>query len=234
MRGETLEVVKAYEEFIEEIAWKEKEDAQKAVGQSPARSVKKEREPEDFTTAEWQKDRMIPLLDTSCAERVDSALQETISRWPAEEGLKIVRVEVLDERGEVNHTIHSGRPLEFEIEFVAERNDSFQCQFAILIMTLEGTALIRHLSDSMPFQLSQGETECVRLHYGATQLAAGEFVFSAALFKHYNPDDVGSAVRYDILSRSFRLKIVPKHSSEPAYFHHPGEWIVVGSSGRES
>ena len=232
MRGGSLEVVKAYEEFIEQITWKAKKEAQEAVARSPVRFDLKEHETEDFSTAEWQKDRMIPLLDTSSTPNVDSAMQESISRWPAEGGLKIVRVEVFDEHGEINHTIHSGRSLEIEIEFVAEHDGSFQCRIAILIMTLEGMALTRHLSDPMGFRLARGETGSVRLRYGATQLAAGEFVFSAALFKRYDPDDVGSAIRYDILSRSFRLKIVPRHSSEPAYFHHPGEWIVGGSSRR--
>lgn len=226
MRGEAIEIVKAYEEFIERLARQGMEKARQVLVSLPNEPKSEHHEPEDFATAEWQKERMLSLLDTHGAPDVKFTNGEGVSRWPAEKGLKIVRVEVLDEHGAVSHTIRSGRPLDIEIEFIAEHADDFQCRFVLLIMTLDGIALTRHVSEPMHFKLAEGETACVRLHYRATQLASSEFVFSAALFKHYDLDDSSTAIRYDLLSRSFRLKILPIHLSEPAYFHHPSEWLA--------
>ena len=226
MRDDSIEIVKAYEEFIEQLAWKRKNSTQWAAAASTRKDLPQcRRVAEDYKTVAWQIERLLPLLDTNDPSKGNPRTEKTISRWPGEDGLKIARVEVFDRDGTVNHIIKSGQPLDIEVEIVAEWNDKFKCQFAILIMTLEGLGLTRHLSEPMNFRLKKGETARVRLRYRTTQLAAGDFVFSAALFKHYDPDDVSSAIRYDILSRSFKLKILPTHSSEPAYFHHPSEWI---------
>ena len=226
MHDHAIDVVKAYEEYIEQLAWKNKRDSQTSMAAATLAVCRPRKDVEDYSTAEWELERMLPLLDTDCSPEVTGTSGSKISRWPGEQGLRIVRVEVLDSHGNIAHHILSGQPLDIEIGFVAQRTAAFPCRFAILIMTLDGVRLTRHLSQLMHFELSEGQVGSVRLRYSSTLLAAGEFVFSAAIFKHYDPNDEASAIRYDILSRSFRLQISPRHTSEPGYFHHPGEWVL--------
>ncbi len=98
-------------------------------------------------------------------------------------------------------------------------------------MTLqEGVGLVRQLSPEFSFHLDKDETRTFRMHIDNLLLAKGEFVFSVALFKTYDPDDTSTAVRYDLLSRSFKLTVNPKMRSEPAYLHHPANWEQLEDS----
>ena len=226
--GDAIDVIKAYEEYIEHMTRHENARSQAADTAVPAAVPAAATSGQlDFSTAEWQKERMVSMLDTSQTHGVKGTVGKGISRWPAEKGLKIVRVEVLNKDGVATNTIHSGCPLDIEIEFVAEKNGDFDCRFVVLLMTLDGVSLTRHLSEPFHFALMEGETRSVRLRYRSTLLASGEFIFSAGLFKQYDPNNCDSAIRYDLLSRSFKLKIVPRHASEPAFFHHPSEWLAA-------
>ena len=223
-QGNVLDVVRSYEEYIEKLSSKNKGIEMSAP--SAAASQPHESERRDFATPEWQRDRFARLLDPDFKTGVNGS-GAAISRWPGETGLAVSRVELLDEHGKRTGTVHYGRPIDFEVEILAEESGQFEFRIAILIMTLEGVGVTRHLSEPFTADFHAGGRQVVRLHYPATQLASGEFVFSVGLFKRYEPDDTSTAIRYEILSRSFRFKVIPKHSSEPAIFHHPAEWQVV-------
>ncbi|GAA0599782.1 ABC transporter ATP-binding protein [Caenispirillum bisanense] len=232
MAGSALDIVKAYEEYIQELSYREQRKAHEAAAAaSPAGPVPMSvTEQKDYETHAWQRDQMMKLLaDGGPGPSMSGA--ERVSRWPAERGLKIARVEVLNEAGVVTGTVQSGRPLDIEIEFYAEFDGHFECRFVVLLMMLDGVALSRHLSEPHEFVLRQGERRSVRLHYNETQLASGEFIFSAAIYKQYDPDNSSTAIRYDLLSRSFRLKVTPRSKSEPGVFMHPAEWKVVRNEG---
>lgn len=223
--GDTLSVVRAYEEYIERISH-EKRVHQDGRVRMTVQAVGQETTQRDFPTPEWQRDRFAALLLQTRGNSLESNVGDLISRWPGEPGLRVGRVGVLDEHGSPTGTVCQGQGLSFEVEMVAEKTGYFECRVVVLLMTLDGIAVTRHLSEVLTFDLEAGDRQIVRLHYAETQLAAGEFVFSVGLFKQYDPDDVTSAIRYEILSRSFRLKVIPKHPSEPAIFHHPAEWLV--------
>ena len=228
MQGDTLSVVKAYEEFIERMT-REKKAADTTRSSDGAAAPNEIGERHDFATPEWQKDRFAALLAPMQNNGSHVSSTDLISRWPGERGLRVSRVEVLDKDGNPTGTIRHGQPLDFEIEILAEESGCFACRIAVLLMTLEGIGVTRHLSDALNFQLDAGGRKVVRLHYPSTQLASGEFVFSVGLFKRYEPEDSSTAIRYEILSRSFRLKILPQHASEPGIFRHPAEWHIGGT-----
>lgn len=229
MDGPALEVVKSYEEFIAELTQREREQQARSKALVTKLPVVPQR---DYMTPEFQKDQLSRLL-VGQGSRVSSASSVgQISRWAGEDGLKINRVEVLDENKKATGTVNSGRPCSIEIDIVAEIDGEFSFRVAILIMTLEGVAAIRHLSPPLSSQLKLGEKRSVRLDYEKLLLAKGDFVFSAALFKHYDPNDTSTAVRYDLLSRSFALKVIPEERSEPAIFSHPVQWAFdAGTEG---
>lgn len=223
--GEALEVVKAYEQFIagmrQKQAWAQEQKAQESRNASVNRA-------RDFETPTWQKDHLLQLLETAdpaTGQKQDAPSQW--SRWLSEPGLKISRITLLDGNGRAVDEIGSGDPLDIEIRFRAEHDGRFTARFTILLMTLAGIPLVRHLSDPFSFDLSAGQEAAVRLRYCETLLASGEFVYSAAIFKHYDPENSTTAVRYDLVSRSMRLKVRPRVRSEPGCFRHPCQWLPV-------
>jgi hypothetical protein len=54
-------------------------------------------------------------------------------------------------------------------------------------------------------------------------LGDGEYVFSVAVYRTYDPREPQSAVRYDLLSRSFGFR-VRGGLPDPSVFHHPARW----------
>ncbi|WP_259781273.1 ABC transporter ATP-binding protein [Aestuariispira ectoiniformans] len=218
--GEALHVVKSYEQFIAKMR------QQHSWGQAQQRNAVGKAS--DFETPDWQKDRMMNLLaaDGPADEANSENVQKKWSRWLSERGLKISHVSVLNSKGLSTDTIDSGEPIEIEICFKAEFKGEFSARFTILLMTLQGAPFVRHLSDEMTFDLEEGEEGVVKLKYDQTLLASGDFVFSVGIFKHYDPMNSTTAVRYDLVSRSFKFKVRPRFPSEPARFHHPAKWVL--------
>jgi hypothetical protein len=58
-------------------------------------------------------------------------------------------------------------------------------------------------------------------------LAGGEYVFGMGLFKHYDMIDGATAVRYDLISRAFRLRVDGRIAFDPGLYHQPGEWVAA-------
>ena len=229
MDGPALEVVKHYEEYIAELTQVERRQSQEAEARSKTEMLTAAPPAEvqlDAPMPEWQQEQIAVLLDLP-DEVSSGAVQDRISRWAAETGLKIRRVEVRNEFGQINNTVEAGRPCAIEVEVVAEEDGAFEFRIAILIMTLEGFGVTRQLSEPMHCELKSGETHIVRLDFDRLLLANGDFVFSAALFKVYDPDDTSTAVRYDLLSRSFSLRVIPIVRAEPAIFNHPCTWSSI-------
>lgn len=237
--GPALEVVKHYEEFIAELTQRELQASLVAeVAQAEAVRLSEaganaeggtiaiasaNRPQADFVTPEWQKDQLAPLLldepDVS-----SSSAKDRISRWAGESGLKVKRVEVVDDRGNISPIVEAGKPCSIEIELIAEEDGKFTASLAILVMTLTGVGLTRFYSGDFNVVLKRGETHQVRLAIDQLLLAQGEFVFSVALFKQFDPHDTSTAVRYDLLSRSFSLTVRPILRAEPALVNLPCRW----------
>ncbi|NBG94401.1 ATP-binding cassette domain-containing protein [Pyruvatibacter mobilis] len=218
MEGKALEVVKAYEEYVQELSFQQQRQAKLALAAPDNVEKASSEEQRDYDTPDWQKDQLMKLVTNA------DSTTDTVSRWPGEHGMKISRVEVRDQKGLVNGMIDSGQPMTIEVDVSAEHDGHFFFKLSILVMSLEGVGLSRHLSPEFERNMKEGENTTVKLVYPETMLAKGEFVFSVGLFKEFDPDDTNNVVRYDLLSRSFKIKVHPKTNSEPALFHHPAHW----------
>ncbi len=227
--GKALDVVKHYEEFIAELTQREKwkKSQTQSPGPVPAASGY------DYTTPDWQKEQLERLLVEPPVVR-SGATKNRVSRWAAERGLKISRIEVRNENGKLTTSVRSGRPCSIEVEILAEDDGTYTARLSILVMTLTGIDVVRHLGDEFEVSLKAGQTHAIRLEYDTLGLARGAFVFSAALFKRYDPDDTSTAVRYDLLSRSFELNVVPIRSSDPALVNLPARWVHATPGERTS
>jgi lipopolysaccharide transport system ATP-binding protein len=224
MDGRALDVVKVYEEFIADLTQKEREAQTRAHSEALAfEATAPVVAQHDYATPKFQQEQFSTLLVGGAGVNSTKSAGE-ISRWAGEKGLKLSRVEVFNDKHQATGIVDAGKPCSIEVDIVAEDDGEKSFRVVFLIMTLEGVAVIRHLSDPFRIEMKPAEKRTVRLSYDKLLLAQGDFVFSAALFKRYDPDDSSTAIRYDLLSRSFALKVVPLQRSEPAVFNHPCTW----------
>lgn len=173
----------------------------------------------------WQRDLFSEMLQSEGETPV-----EGLERWPGETGLKIARMRILDARNRLVDRVRSGDPVTFEIAISAEQAGTYRFRLSLLFMTLEGVGACRNFSPYFEHSLAQGEEIRVRLHMPECMLAGREYVFSAALFKHFDMVDSSTAIRYDLLSRAFRLRVDGRLAHDPGLYHQPGEWAAVTTS----
>lgn len=170
----------------------------------------------------WQRDLFSEMLQSDGETPV-----EGFERWPGEPGLKITRMRILDSRNRLVDRVRSGDPVTFECTISAELDGDYRFRLSILFMTLEGVGACRNFSPYFEHRLAAGETVRLRLHMHECMLAGREYVFSAALFKYFDMVDSSTAIRYDLLSRAFRLRVDGRLAHDPGLYHQPGEWAAA-------
>jgi lipopolysaccharide transport system ATP-binding protein len=173
----------------------------------------------------WQQEMFAAMLDDTQDTNI-----EGLERWPGERGLKINHVRILDAKGKLTDRITSGAPFTLETGIRAEEAGNFHFRLSVLFMTPEGIGVTRNFSPYYERDVEEGELIRLRLHIPHCQLTGGEYVFSCALFKHFDMVDSSTAVRYDLLSRAFRLRIEGRLAHDPGLFHQEGEWAAVEMS----
>jgi lipopolysaccharide transport system ATP-binding protein len=214
MDGEALAVVKVYEEFIDHI--RSAADRQHMTANQ-------------LVDSPWFRTNVLDrILEASGAEREQAgtcpAGSAFVSRWSGEGGLRIRSVQLVAANGEELHTLMRGDEVRFVIKVEAETTDTFTCRYVVLLFTQDGRPLTRHLSEPESFDLREGQTRSKVLSYPTLLLGNGEYVFSVAIFKSFNPHNPQSAVRYDLLSRSYGFRVRDNYSLDPSLFHHPALW----------
>ncbi|GAM97929.1 teichoic acid export ATP-binding protein TagH [alpha proteobacterium U9-1i] len=254
MDGAALDVVRVYEAYIEELNFKMRKQtealwaevdakrealhekaegaaapvvAQEAASPAVAKAPQEDDEQTESAGAalpKWQQSLFAAMLDDEGETNL-----EGLERWPGERGLKIERVRILDKRNRLTDKITSGDPVTFEFGIVAEHAGDFRFRLSILFMTPEGIGVSRNFSPYYEHNFADGEVIRLRLHMAECLFTGGEYVFGMGLFKHYDMIDGASAVRYDLLSRSFRLRVEGKLVFDPGLFHQPGEWVAASS-----
>lgn len=229
MDGPVLDVVKSYEEFIADLTHQENDKHRfqandEAAGARPPQK--------DFPTPAFQREQLNRLLVEDGNALTSSDASSRVSRWQSEAGLRLARVEVLDRHGRATGMLQSGEQCTIEVDVVAEETQDFSFRLAFLVMSMEGIGLVRSLSEQYSVSLVKGEQCTVRLIFEHLLLAKGEFVFSAALFKRYDAGDASTAIRYDVVPRSFKVTVAPVRRSDPAILNHPAKWELMAIDER--
>jgi len=173
----------------------------------------------------WQQELFASMLGSDDQNNVDG-----LERWPGEHGLKIHNVRILDASGKLTDRIQSGTSFTVEVGVRAETHGRFRFRLSLLFMTKDGIGVTRNFSPYYEHDLKCDEIVRLRLFVQRCQLTGGEYVFSCALFKNFDMVDSSTAVRYDLLSRSFRLHVDGRLGSDPGLFHQDGEWAALASS----
>lgn len=213
MRGDAMEVVKAYDAYLREL-----ENAR--LGERNQNVTKKIEE------------RRLPSETSSAQEKVAHVdAGRSISRWHGEGGLKICSVQVRDSQGRNRFVFKSGQPVTFEMEIEAERADRFHCKYHFNIFSVDGRNVTSHMSAMDQFAMQKGERRVVRLAYDSILLGQGNYVMTAGLFKNMDQTDHSTAERYDLLDRSFEFKVASKYGLNQSLVYHPSSWILPSGNG---
>lgn len=213
MQGDALSVVKAYEEFTVNLEWQ----ASHQVGEK--KSVLENKE----LCEEILRRTLLGRIQHSISNS-GSVAPGGISRWTGEKGLKISSVRVMSHDGKETAILNTGMPASLEMEVEAEEDGPFTCRYNFYIIQSDGKVLTSHCSEEDSFFLKKGERRIARLKYPSLLLGNGEYIFSAGVYKNLDLANLSSAVRYDILTRSFQFKVVDVYRDDMTLFHHPNVW----------
>ncbi len=151
-----------------------------------------------------------------------------ISRWASDSTLKVSGFSVVTERGEGN-TLLAMRPARFTIFLVAEVAGRYSCRYGLAIHNLLGTCLCRIFSPVDRFEAPEGGLRRVELTLNPNQIGPGDYTLGISVVGDSTLEQVNGAARYDLLSRSFALRVELQDSlgALAAEFIHTAEWAFA-------
>jgi lipopolysaccharide transport system ATP-binding protein len=215
--GDALQVVKSYEKYIERLSRKK----------AKINTVATESVGEAGILADDLQESAIPVTEAQNT-LLKNVLKEKgfISRWSSTVGMKIHGVEFIDRNNVSKSQFFTGEPLKIKINFYSELAMKFAFKAVIVIFTEDSVWLSRYISDVQVVDMYKGQAGSICLDMPELFLGNGSFVFSAALYKNLDLDDLGSAEAYDLLSRSFKLKVRAERRDDETIFFHPAKWAT--------
>lgn len=260
MRGEAFLVVKAYEQYlhgpIAELAsplpqpatsppgikQPESADASDDTPAPPpadsASGAARTGIPDNLTL---QEPRYLPHAATPTLPRVEPPegfsflAPGGLSRWDSKVGVKVMGFGIMTERGPTDRLV-SMRPAKFLFTLVAERDGPFDCRYGIALHDHLGRCLTRIFSPRDAFEARAGERRVVEIVLNPCQIGPGDYTLGISVLEHEALEKLNSTPRYDLLSRSFALRVeLPESLAalESAFFH-TAEWSFLASAGEVS
>jgi lipopolysaccharide transport system ATP-binding protein len=217
LRDNALTVINAYEKFISEL-----ERSNKAVSGGPS-----------VAERNWLTDKTLKRL----VEEVRQAKARTsgehefeggVSQWEGASGPRIIGFDILGSDGQPTATLTTGESASFVVELEAEAPAIYPCTVCILTYTLDGKWLTRHLSIEYQLDFVHHRRQQVRLRYDRLMLGNGAYLLSVATYKVLDLDDLSTAEFYEILARSYRIRVRDADPADTTLFHHPGSWTLRG------
>ena len=126
----------------------------------------------------------------------------------------------------------TGQQLAIEFKLIAERTDSLTCSYWIHFFGIDGRRLCKLQSPIDRFRLVRGQSRLVRVELEPLLLGANDYLISFSVFDHSKSGSTydTAATRFEMLARSYQLKIKLINNSDPPVVHHPGTWLFGGSA----
>jgi lipopolysaccharide transport system ATP-binding protein len=213
MDGPALEVVRAYEEYTRRLT------VESEVAQNSGQG--------SVLADEGVRSRLLEGVRTRSADAVSFAIEldtNNVSRWPADEdGLRISKMRMLDSQGEATRVLRAGEPASVEMFVTATKTGHFLARFAVVLNREDGFVAVRLVSEYLRLDLMEGQT--TRVTAGISELCAGgsRYIASAAIYKELDLES-GVGKTYDLISRCFELRVLPKYREDVSLFYQPTLW----------
>lgn len=247
MRGEAFLVVKAYEEYlhgpIEKIPHLFSGDYKApplelldTKTKSPDESVSinhkpKRRKADEIFDLRFQEPKFCPHIETAVFPPVITPCELKfiapggVSRWDANEGLKICGFTIVTEQGETNKLMVM-RPAKFLIKVIAEFGGDYECRYGIVFFDHLGACVARIVSPIDRFSICKHGVHEVEMMLNPNQLGPGEYILSVSVHKSGSLELFNSTERYDLINRGFQMQVEIPNSlaALSANFFHTAEW----------
>lgn len=225
MENDAISVIKAYEEYSKKLETE-------SISKAPRLTNKSE----SIIQSKWLREKLLnevlskhitpsnlDVRDTKSSLSLDIGT----SRWPSlENGLKIERLALLNHNNECIDKVRAGESLSVEYTIRAEEKGVYDVFFVLLLFTEDGRWLSRHCSEKYSIELAKDERYKILMHYNKVLLGNGKYIFSAAIYKTLDLNNLSDARYYDLLSRSFEFKVEGYYNDDDSLFYHPAEWIT--------
>lgn len=177
---------------------------------------------------QFQPHREMPALPEPPADHATSFRFEApggISRWRSAPGIKVCGFSIITERG-VGNTLLAMRPARFDFYLVSEIDGDFDCRYGILFHDLLGREVVRIYSPRDRFSIQCGGLRKVEILLNPNQIGPGDYILGISVLEYTPLEQVNSATRYDLLGRSFTIRVELPESlgAIGAAFFHTAEW----------
>lgn len=233
MEGESLRVIKAYDEFIERLR-------HKSLTTFSGKSVLDD---EEFRTEVLQKTLYAfgasandASVESAPAASVDipppaggaaiesNVLSDTgISRWPhLKEGIMVRSVRLIDQAGQPVRVVETGQEFSIQIDYETTSDQTKHCRFVVLFFNTHGHWLCRQVSPPEAIAPHPKSTRRKTMTFPANQFGAGNIIFTVALFE--TDGAIRAEDNYETLSRSFEFKVINPNKDDRSFFMHPCQW----------
>ncbi len=246
MRGDSFVVVKAYEESIHgpsvaiTNAGVPENSTDPAEGADQVAAAAGEAEEDaarlrsnlfvqrsriDFQEPDFVPHRDAPQFESDVPEGFHFVAPGGISRWAAEPSLKISSFAIQTERGITNELV-SLRPARFVFRLTSEVAGSYQCRYGLAFHNHMGSCVARVFSPCDRFVIAQDGVREIQMMLNPVQIGPGEYSLGISVTEYTAIEMINQARRFDLLSRSFMLKVeIPESVGALAGdFFHSSEW----------
>ena len=148
-----------------------------------------------------------------------------ISRWDSQKGVKVTGFSIQTERGFENR-LRVLRPCKFILLLTAEISRQFSCVYGIVLNDALGNVVARIWSPPDIFELEEGESKIVEMLLNPVQIGPGEYTIGISVLESTPIELLNSATRYDLLGRSFNCSVEMDETLgvASANFIHTAEW----------
>lgn len=147
-------------------------------------------------------------------------------RWPGEGSVMIDAVRLLDGGGAERAVFQVGEEMVVDMACSARRADEFPVIPVAVLFRRDGVLVSRFIGDRLDLRLGAGEKFTVRLPLGRLNLGNAHYVFSVALYRKLDVQNVEPVEIYDLIDRSYEFEVYGTPPLVTGVFQHPGRWEV--------
>lgn len=198
--GKSLDVVKAYEAYINRLSHHEKHHHCKE-------------------TSKQQLQLMLRSI-LGNINLVDNAL----SQWVGSHGLKIDKIHLLDKNAVRKDVFFTLDPFTICFEYHAESSNEYNFTAVVVIFSEEGKVITRFISSIQSVNLEQNEHKFIELYCESLLLGNGNYILSVALYKKLDLKNQTESEPYDLLSRCLKFSVISDDRLDPSIVYMPATW----------
>jgi hypothetical protein len=114
-----------------------------------------------------------------------------------------------------------------KLVFSARSNGTFRIIPCAVLYRLDGIVIFQHIGEPINLHLAKGEKREAILDFGPLALGDGNYIFSVALYRNFDPADIEKVKIYDLIDRSFEFSVFGNPPFLTALVHRPAKWSVV-------